>query len=150
MNHNLEYEIVRAGHFSENSIGFAFRSPSIFQASFAYCGSQERPKAFRSQCLHLCIMIGYDKSLKSESESHSVVSGSLRPCGLYSSWNSPGQNAGVGSFPLLQRIFPTQELNPGLLHCRQILRPPSYEGNCRTVWRLLKKLKIELPYDPTI
>ena len=114
MNHNLEYEIVRAGHFSENSIGFAFRSPSIFQASFAYCGSQERPKAFRSQCLHLCIMIGYDKSLKSESESHSVVSGSLRPCGLYSSWNSPGQNTGVGSLSLLQWIFPTQGSNPGI------------------------------------
>ena len=28
---------------------------------------------------------------------------------------------GVGRFPLLQRIFPTQGLNPGLLHCRQIL-----------------------------
>ena len=30
---------------------------------------------------------------------------------------------------LLQGIFPTQELNPGLLHCRQILCRLSYEGN---------------------
>ena len=29
-------------------------------------------------------------------ESHSVVSNSLRPHGLYSSWSSPGQNTGVG------------------------------------------------------
>ena len=33
--------------------------------------------------------------------------------GLYSSWNSPGQNTGVGSLSLLQGIFPTQGLNQG-------------------------------------
>ena len=45
---------------------------------------------------------------QSESESHSVLSESLRPVGLYSPWNSPGQNTGVDSFSLLQGIFPTQ------------------------------------------
>ena len=39
---------------------------------------------------------------ESESESHSVMSDSLRLHGLYSSWNSPGQNTGVGSLSLLQ------------------------------------------------
>ena len=43
-----------------------------------------------------------------ESESHSVVSDSLRPHGLYSPWNCPGQNTEVGSLSLLQGIFPTQ------------------------------------------
>jgi len=43
-----------------------------------------------------------------KSESHSVVSDSLRPDGLYSQWNSPGQNTGVGSLSLLQGIFPNQ------------------------------------------
>ena len=35
----------------------------------------------------------------------------------------PGKpmNTRVGSLSLLQGIFPTQELNQGLLHCRQIL-----------------------------
>ena len=42
--------------------------------------------------------------LKSENEIHSVVSDSLQPHGLYSLWNSPGQNTGVGSLSLLQRI----------------------------------------------
>ena len=42
------------------------------------------------------------------SESCSVVSDSLRPHGLYSPCNSPGQNTGVDSHSLLQRIFPTQ------------------------------------------
>ena len=46
---------------------------------------------------------------------------SLWPHGLYSPWNSPGQNTGVGSLSLLQGIFPTQGSNPGLPHCRQIL-----------------------------
>ena len=40
---------------------------------------------------------------------------------LYSPWNSPGQNTGVGSLSLCQGIFPIQGLNPGLLHCRWIL-----------------------------
>ena len=35
--------------------------------------------------------------------------------------NSPGQNTGVGSLSLLQGIFPTQGLNPGLPQCRRIL-----------------------------
>ena len=43
----------------------------------------------------------------------------LRPHGLYSLWNSPGQDTGVGSLFLLQGIFPTQRLNPGLPHYRQ-------------------------------
>ena len=44
---------------------------------------------------------------KVKSESHSVVSNSVRPHGLYSPWNSPGQDTGVGSLSLLQGIFPT-------------------------------------------
>ena len=37
----------------------------------------------------------------------------------------PGKpkNTGVGSLSLLQGIFPTQELDSGLLHCRRILYP---------------------------
>ena len=45
-----------------------------------------------------------------ESESRSVLSDSLRPHGLYSPWNSPGQNTGVGSLFLLQGSL----LNPGV------------------------------------
>ena len=49
-------------------------------------------------------------------ESRSVVSDSSRPHGLYSTWNSPGQNTGAGSLSLLQGIFPTEGSNPGLPH----------------------------------
>ena len=65
------------------------------------------------------------------SESHSVISDSLRPHGLCSPWNSPGQNTGVGNLSLLQGIFPTQESNWGLLHCRQILYQLSYQGSLK-------------------
>ena len=107
--------------------------------------------------------------LTCESESCSVISDSLRPHGLYSPWNSPGQNTGVGrvspspgdlpnpgielrsptlqadslaaepqgkpknpgvgSLSPLQGIFPTQESNQGLLHCKQILYQLSYQGS---------------------
>ena len=53
------------------------------------------------------------------SESRSVMSDSLWPHGLYSP--PPGQGTGVRSLSLFQGIFPTQGLNPGLPHCRQIL-----------------------------
>ena len=66
-----------------------------------------------------------------ESESHSVVSNSLQPHGPYSPWNSPGQNTGIGSLSLLQGIFSTQGLNPGLPHCRWILYQLSHKGSPR-------------------
>ena len=53
-------------------------------------------------------------------------------------WGPPGSSvhgifqarilAGVGCHFLLQGIFPTQESNPGLLHCRQTLYRLSHQG----------------------
>ena len=40
----------------------------------------------------------------------------------------PGKNTRVGYHFLLQEIFPTQELNLGLLHCRQILYQLGFPG----------------------
>ena len=39
------------------------------------------------------------------------------------------KNTGVGSLSLVQRIFPTQESNQGLLHCRRILYQLSSQGS---------------------
>ena len=39
------------------------------------------------------------------------------------------KNTGVGSLSLLQWIFPTQESNRGLLHCRWTLYQLSYQGS---------------------
>ena len=47
------------------------------------------------------------------------------------------KNTGVGSLSLLQWIFPTEESNRGLLHCRRILYQLSYEG---TSYQILIKV----------
>ena len=73
-------------------------------------------------------------SYESESESCSGMSNSLQLHGLYSPWNTPGQNTGVGSLSLLQGIFPTQGSNPGLPHCRRILYQLNHKGS--TTWLL--------------
>ena len=52
-------------------------------------------------------------------------------CDPMDSSSSPGQNTGVGSLSLLQGIFPTQGLNPGLQHHRQILYQLSHKGRPR-------------------
>ena len=66
-----------------------------------------------------------------KSESHSLLSDSLRPHVLYNPWKSPGQNTGMGSLSLLQGIFPTQGSNPGLPYCRRILYQLSHQGSPR-------------------
>ena len=53
----------------------------------------------------------------------------LGPVRLLCPWNSPGQNAGVGSHFLLQGIFPTQGSDLGLQLHRQILYCLSHQGS---------------------
>ena len=55
--------------------------------------------------------------------------------------DSPGKNTGVGCHFLLQGIFPTQGSNPGLLHCRQILYHPSYQGSPEITYLFKKVIK---------
>ena len=88
-------------------------------------------------CVCVYIYIPKYKEIKGNSTSFYLslaekifVSDSLRPHGLYSPWNSPGQNTGVGSLSLLQGIFPTQVSNPGLPRCRQILYQLSHQWVC--------------------
>ena len=79
---------------------------------------------FREYTVYICVCF-----------SHSVVSDSLLPCGLYpatrllSPWNISVRNTGVCCHSLLQRIFPTQGSNLGILHGRQILFHLSHQGS---------------------
>ena len=74
-----------------------------------------------------------------ESESFSVMSDSLWPRGLYSPWNSPGQNTGVGSLSLLQGNLP----NPGIKPRSPALQVDSLPaepqalsfGKAQTLWK---------------
>ena len=51
------------------------------------------------------------------------------PLGSFVHGDSPGKNTRVVCHALLQGIFPTQGLNPGLLHCRQTLYHLSHQGS---------------------
>ena len=55
----------------------------------------------------------------------------LSPPGYSVHGDSPGKNTGVGCLALLQRIFPTQESNSGLLHCRWVLYCLKHQGSPR-------------------
>ena len=79
---------------------------------------------------------------ESEGESCIVVADSLPSHGLYSLWNSPGQNTGVGSLSLLQGIFPTWGSNPGLPHCRRILYQLSHSMNMKPTWDMWRVLAL--------
>ena len=94
-----------------------------------------KPSLFRMACKAFKIFIFFFNFISPCAVlNHSVVSNSLRPHGLhcparlYCPWNSPG-NTGLGFHALLQGIFPTQGLNPGLLHCRWILYCLSHQGS---------------------
>ena len=70
------------------------------------------------------MMIGNLGKFTVKVKSRSVVSNSLRPHGLYTPWDSPGQDTGVG----IQGIFSTQGSNPGLPNFRWILYQLSHKG----------------------
>ena len=88
--------------------------------------------------------------MKSESENCSVVSDSLQPHGLFNPLDSLGQNTGVGSLSLLQRIFLTQGSNSGLPHCRQILYELSHKGSPYINYTSIKRKIKHVTYDTLI
>ena len=125
-----------------NESTLRMRWPKYWSFSFSIVPSKEHPGLipFRMDWLDLLAVQGTLKSLLQHYSSkasslwhsafftaqlshpcHSVLSNFLELHVLCGLWNSPGQNTGVGSFSLLQGIFPTQGSNTGLLHCRRIL-----------------------------
>ena len=106
---------------------FIYIHKNIYKDIYAYV------YVYQDIYMHIYLSMDHKKEPKKhlfqaiESESHSVMSNSLRPHGLYSPWNFPGQNTGVDSLSLLQGIFPTQGSNPGVPHCRQILYQLSHK-----------------------
>ena len=91
--------------------------------------------AWEALCMH-CIAQGtiLNTLWSMKCVSRSVMSNSLRPHGLWPArhrcpWDFPSKNTGVGCHFLLQGIFPTQGLNPGLLHCRWIIYHLSHQGS---------------------
>ena len=100
--------IVASGPITSQQIDAETVSDFIFLGSKITADGDSSHEIKRHLLLGRKAMTKLDSILKrSESESHSVASDSLQPHGLYSPWNSPGWNTGVGSLSLLQGIFPT-------------------------------------------
>ena len=122
----LSLEFCRQEYWSETGVSCHLHLQGIFLT-----------EGLNPHLLHSCIGRQFFTSwatgeAQSESKSHSVVSSSLQPHRLYIPWNSPGQNAGVGSLSLLQGILWTQGLKPGLPYCRQFLYQLSHKGSPNT------------------
>ena len=84
----------------------------------------------------LCISVQFSCSVMSDS----LQPHRLQPTRFLHPWDFPGKNTGVGCHFLLQEIFLTQGLNPGLPHCRQTLYHLSHQGSpsccCLCIFRL--------------
>ena len=103
---------------------------SIFnlQIPFTYMVSlSHRIKTTLYGCVHVCLVTWLCLAPGDPTDPS--------PLGSSVHGDSPGKNTGVGCHALLQGIFPTQELNPGLpgnSYCRQILYQLSYRGSRMT------------------
>ena len=82
--------------------------------------------------------MGWEDPLEKGMATHSSILAWGIPWTIQS-LETPGQIAGVGSSSLLQGIFPTQGLNPGLPHCRQILYCLSHQGSNTKIYRVIVK-----------
>ena len=117
-NLNIRQDTIK---FLEENIGKTFSDINCTNVFLSQCPKAMEIKAKTNQRELIKLTSFWTAKEMKWSESHSVGSDSWRLHGLYSPWNSPGQNTGVGSLFLLQGIFPNQGLNPGLPHCRWIL-----------------------------
>ena len=99
-----------------------FRSPKENQPLiFKFCSMNETFN--RASHTQLCYAVKCERC--------SVMSNFLQPHALYSAWDSPHHNPGVGTLSLLQGIFPTQWSNLGLLHFWHILNQLTHQESPR-------------------
>ena len=89
-----------------------------------------RKKTTKVKC-HSCHIVSGMCVLSCSVLSDSLQSRGLQPARLLCPWDSPDKNTGVGCHALLQGIFPTQGLIPGLRHFRWNLNCLSHQGSRR-------------------
>ena len=114
----LHEENKHAGGSCSSAASFSLSPwavPSLGPVSSVHSGTQRGDRCCEQDQQHTTV-----PQFCENHECRTATSDSLRPHRLYSPWNSPGQNSGVRSLSPLQGIFPTQGLNPGLPHWRQI------------------------------
>ena len=115
-------------HFSDYSSGHVILYRTLYQST--YVSIWGRGLNLFGVCVN-CSFV-----------SNSYDPSGLQPARLLCLWKSPGKSTRVGGHALLQGIFPTQGLNPGLLHCRQILYHLSHQGSLYQFYLMLFSLLI--------
>ena len=113
-------ELQRVGHdWSDLAAAVAYDKMALISKAY----NRFQWNSFQKQLTLINLAKSFETNNKQMkwSVSCSVMFDYLPPHGLYSPWNSLGQNTEVGSLFLFQGIFPTQGSNPGLPHCRRIL-----------------------------
>ena len=118
------HNVILRLHSSEE-LGKALKS---FGSSQRGRGAEQAEQAERG-CVCVCVCV----CTRTHACAHSVISGSLRPHGLWPTrllcpWDFPVKNTGVGCHFLLQGIFLTQGSNPHLLHWQRDSLPLSRLG----------------------
>ena len=105
-------------------------------------------------CARVCVFVGVRVTPLLLLFSSSVVSDSSQPHGLQPTrllcpWDSPGKKPGASCHFLLQRIFPTQGSNPGLLHWQVNSLPLSHQGSpvYDSLHTLILKRNLIFPLD---
>ena len=112
------------------SLSLLLNIPKATGAEIALSGEVIQKKSLKFQILYiwkdiLCLVTQSCPSLCDPMD--------CSPPGSSVRGDSPGKNTGVGCHALLQGIFPTQGLNPGLPHCRQILYCLSHQGSPKDI-----------------
>ena len=140
------------GHTENHIVASSSRNPSLELKHF----SKSFPASFSFHLMHFCRAkrLTEVKTIGSKFASRPTLSISKRTIGIYMCLvtqscpvlcdpmdysppsssghrDSPSKNTGVGWHALLQGIFPTQALNLGLPHCRQILYHLSHQRSTR-------------------
>ena len=115
-----------------------------FRCSYIFTLTPVLPGASETQWSQTtCLILWKWNEMKWKVLSHVWL---CRPCGLSPArllcpWNSPGKSTRVGCHALFQGIFPTQESNLCLLHCRWILYRLSHqEWKVNWLWNSTKAL----------
>ena len=114
------------------SVWLSFSWMAHSERSQSPCFENTHTALWRGLCeeqISVCVCV----CVHAHALSLSVVSDSVTPWTvanrLLCLWDSPGKNTGLGCHFLLQGIFPTQELNPCLLHWQVDSSPLSHLGN---------------------
>ena len=112
---------------------------------FSYkCFPKSRQVKFDQSIIYFFLSCTMPLKVKVAQSCPTLQSHWLEPDRRLCPWNSPGKNTGVDCQFLLQKIFLTQGLNLGFLHCRQIFTIWATREDIYILWHFKSKFMKKL------